>query len=546
MKISKKHVVGAALVFLTMCWTAGAGASLKRVAVLELINKAEMSDDEAYYLTDLVRNAASRVLRQWFLVITRESLFELLPPGRDPADCTSAECEVELGRLIGVDYIVTGEILHFFGELRANLKAHHSETGEFLGARTAKADTPKDLENSINDTAMELCGLVRSHAGFGSHLPSPVVSEGEIGETPASDWQIEKTGVVIVRLESDPTGAVVMADGRLLCQSTPCSKALRHGPVTISMQKERYHPKEEMIEINKGTGTVSWKLSPNFGMLSVNSEPMGLAVKINGKDEGKTPIHNKELNPGAYEVLVSDPRYYDKGERINIKAGDTKEITATLQPRVGGLMVSAKDGADNDLTGEVYVNGRRMGKCLQNIEVIIGEHSVEVRTGQGNWTGRVNVAEHRVEEVVVQVESLEWWQWRYAEAPSEEGNPYVRAEYDAAYEFYKVGDYRACRDAFIVFIGKFPNTPLTDNGLYWLGQAYYKLKDYKRAAVAYDTVMANFPASEKLPDALLKQGFCFDEIGEKSAAMEVLTRAIEEYPDSKQAEYARIRLDKMN
>ncbi|MFC1888974.1 tol-pal system protein YbgF [Thermodesulfobacteriota bacterium] len=132
------------------------------------------------------------------------------------------------------------------------------------------------------------------------------------------------------------------------------------------------------------------------------------------------------------------------------------------------------------------------------------------------------------------------------EPPPDEGEPDARAEYDAAYGIFKDGDYEACRDAFIAFLEKFPLTPFTDNGHFWLGQAYYKLEDYKRAAVEYDTVVVNFPASEKLPDALLKQGFCFDEIGEKSAAMEVLTKVIEEYPDSKQAEYARIRLEKMN
>lgn len=133
-----------------------------------------------------------------------------------------------------------------------------------------------------------------------------------------------------------------------------------------------------------------------------------------------------------------------------------------------------------------------------------------------------------------------------AEPAPDEGEPDVRAEYDKAYGFFTDGDYEACRDAFVVFLEKFPLTPLTDNGHFWLGQAYYKLEDYRRAAVEYDTVVMNFPASEKLPDALLKQGFCFDEIGEKSAAMEVLTRVIAEYPDSKQAEYARIRLEKMN
>ena len=63
-----------------------------RVAILELKNEAGITGSEAYYLTDKVRDAASRVLaRRGFLVITRESLQELLPPGTDLASCTTAD-----------------------------------------------------------------------------------------------------------------------------------------------------------------------------------------------------------------------------------------------------------------------------------------------------------------------------------------------------------------------------------------------------------------------------------------------------------------------
>ena len=41
--------------------------------------------------------------------MTRESIEALLPSGTRLSDCAKAQCEVEVGRRIGADYIVTGE-----------------------------------------------------------------------------------------------------------------------------------------------------------------------------------------------------------------------------------------------------------------------------------------------------------------------------------------------------------------------------------------------------------------------------------------------------
>jgi TolB-like protein len=156
----------AALAFAASDQVGFAQADVKKVAILELVNKAGLTDDEAAYLTDKVRDAASESLAgHGFLVITRESLVELLPPGTDLKKCTTASCEVEVGRQIGADYIVTGEILKFAGEFRANLKAHHSRSGAFLGAHAAEGATLKELEKAIEASSDVLFTKILAHTG---------------------------------------------------------------------------------------------------------------------------------------------------------------------------------------------------------------------------------------------------------------------------------------------------------------------------------------------------------------------------------------------
>jgi|GEM_PF-6163650 len=69
------------------------------------------------------------------------------------------------------------------------------------------------------------------------------------------------------------------------------------------MQKERYLSKQKSLKLKDGQ-KVSWSLSPNFGILTVNSSPSGLSVKLNGKSIVTTPINDHELSPGRYRAVI--------------------------------------------------------------------------------------------------------------------------------------------------------------------------------------------------------------------------------------------------
>jgi TolB-like protein len=127
-------------VLLHACVIPAAADSRKvMVAVVELRNEAELRPSEIAYLTDLARSQARQALPgERFLVMTRESIVALLPPGKTLADCAKGQCEVEVGRTIGADYIVTGEVLRFGESMRLNLKVHACQSGDFLGSESMK------------------------------------------------------------------------------------------------------------------------------------------------------------------------------------------------------------------------------------------------------------------------------------------------------------------------------------------------------------------------------------------------------------------------
>ena len=75
---------------------------------------------------------------------------------------------------------------------------------------------------------------------------------------------------------------------------------------------KKHLPSEKIITVEKNMPPVSWTLKPNYDLLSVNSCPAGMTVKINGEVAGKTPIPNEILDPGAYEVIVANPSYNER------------------------------------------------------------------------------------------------------------------------------------------------------------------------------------------------------------------------------------------
>ncbi len=389
-----RNVPAAVLLLVLACsWIPAAQAGAARLAVLELRNDAGLSVAEMAYLTDRVRGDASQDLSPGaFLVMTRESIQELLPPGVRLVDCLSSECEVAVGRRIGADYIVTGEILKFGDELRMNLKVHHCVSGAFLGSETAGGARLADLEGGVAAACGRLFAKVRTHAGAGEAVEGRVVAEAREAWTPPGD------SVTVVGFASDPAGAVVMVDGRVVCQGTPCSRELPVGVAVVTMQKERYLPRQEVVEVARRGPPLrlDWTLGPDFGWLTVTSTPPGLPVTIDGKAAGRTPIAAGELAPGPHEVRIHDPRYYERGERVVLGRGEKRTVALAPDPREGAIRVSARGADSNAVAARVLLDGVEVGTTPCTIKALIGRHAIAARLDGAQWTDSVQVAERQV------------------------------------------------------------------------------------------------------------------------------------------------------
>ena len=117
-----------------------------------------------------------------------------------------------------------------------------------------------------------------------------------------------------------------------------------------------------------------------------------------------------------------------------------------------------------------------------------------------------------------------------------------KATYEEAYNALKEGRYAESARKFQGFIDTYPNSELTSNAYYWLGESYYVTQNYRVSLDTFQTLLRDYPDSQKAPDALLKVGYCQYELKQWGPAESTLNKVVQKYPDTVVARLAQGRL----
>jgi tol-pal system protein YbgF len=123
-------------------------------------------------------------------------------------------------------------------------------------------------------------------------------------------------------------------------------------------------------------------------------------------------------------------------------------------------------------------------------------------------------------------------------APSED----PMQTYQAAYRDYQQGHYDLAVAGFRDFAAKNPNSELSGNAAYWIGESLYSQKKYREAIQQFDSVVTKYPRSDKVAGALLKKGYAYIALNEKSQGIVQLQYVVHEHPTSPEAALARQKL----
>lgn len=368
------------------------------VAVKQVAQTAGITAED---LLELVR-AEIRKANKLAVIATeqeRAALARIKAASFEPGFDEGLQCEV--GKALSANSLLSAQVTGRGGRHRLQLSLLSAEQG-CLVASAVVGWNPDHAAGSVAEAVVELMQKLRPRIEMpGASATAAVRREDarrpdrKLGETPV-EWEPERGPPrIVVRFSSDPTGAVVQLDGKLLCQDTSkgCARAITPGPHRVTMQKERYVPRTETVLVHEGLA-LNWKLVPDFGWIDVRSAPSGLQVRVGDEVIGRTPVSGHELSPGQHDVLVTDRCRYDAGKAVTVSRGERQVVDVALRPRQGAVDVSAKDANGNDLAAEVLVDGVSVGTAPGVFKVSVCASEIALRyEGAKPWTQSLKVPE---------------------------------------------------------------------------------------------------------------------------------------------------------
>jgi len=318
----------------------------KMIAVLEFSNEARMTKFEAEALADNVRGTALLLPRERFLVMTRESMLMLLPPGTDLSQCSGAQCEVEAGQKVGADLVVSGNVGKFAKQFRVRLKLFDTHSAALLSQQSAKGKDLLDLEADLRRKAillfsrglrveMEAQGTVKAKA------PPPVVDDEPLISSsahtvPVGDLTIYAKPRGTVRLEMrDP-------EGHNFISSSPYKNAdAVVGQWSVKATAQGFEPEERIIMVPADDVVLLKVELKSLCDLNIVGNPTGAKVVVNGPEgfnhQAGLPWSASRLKSGQYRIEVSRNTYKSHSEEVDLEPGDKKTVKILLE----------KDSADS-------------------------------------------------------------------------------------------------------------------------------------------------------------------------------------------------------
>ncbi|HOX26491.1 MAG TPA: tol-pal system protein YbgF [Candidatus Krumholzibacteria bacterium] len=125
-----------------------------------------------------------------------------------------------------------------------------------------------------------------------------------------------------------------------------------------------------------------------------------------------------------------------------------------------------------------------------------------------------------------------------AELPEEGRSIYQAAQLDRSR-----GNVELAREGFREFLERYASSELGDDARYWLGDLAYGEQDWADADAQFQRLLADVPGTPWAAAALLKRGYCLQELGRPDEAKAVFRDLVARFPDTNEAALVRDQIE---
>ncbi|NQU08139.1 MAG: PEGA domain-containing protein, partial [Candidatus Abyssubacteria bacterium] len=185
-------------------------------------------------------------------------------------------------------------------------------------------------------------------------------------------------------VDSRPPGARVFLDSEMRGKTPLTLADVASGTHVLAMKLEGYPDYSgetladtaEPLKIFHDFEAAKGALIPR-GSLSIDSEPPGAEVYIDGENRGKTPLNMSKLRAAEYSIELRRDGYQTLRKHVTLRRDETLRISLNMveTPKFGGVRISSRpEGA------EVLLNGEYKGVTpLSLYRLAIGKYDVLIR-----------------------------------------------------------------------------------------------------------------------------------------------------------------------
>lgn len=149
---------------------------------------------------------------------------------------------------------------------------------------------------------------------------------------------------------------------------------LEEGHHLIEVKKPSHESTSKEIDVLTGRRQSVGLESPHpiYGFLTASSNPSGATVYLNGKEEGVTPLREKQVLVGNYTVTFSKSGYKDETRNITVTKGDNTDVSASLNGFCRATLYSDPTFAP------VYIDGKYVGLTPHRFDLFTGTYKVVI------------------------------------------------------------------------------------------------------------------------------------------------------------------------
>ena len=213
-------------------------------------------------------------------------------------------------------------------------------------------------------------------------------------------------------ITSEPSGADVYLSGELVGQTPYSSSRLASAKYLVDIRKPLYLPlSNQTIAVEDGKlSEHSFKLEPNFGDLSVASDPSSATITLeaNGREvfRGSSPI-SLQLEPATYILSASKSGYAERRFEVTIARGERTSIgkeQLQLRQLLGTAIISSEPASPG---ARVFIDGKDFGTVPLITELPLGSYEVTIKGDKLKGSANLQIRDGAQQTLVVELQSVQ-------------------------------------------------------------------------------------------------------------------------------------------